>query len=480
MAAVCLLDFSPRRGEVAAVRLTEGEVTQTCVRRRPSTTLFERGPPPPLREGGIAFPSRGSARTARAMASRFAQRLAGALVIVGIAAIAVLLVDGRIDGAAIVLVGGIAAVLAAIGTREDGPVTEHPAVADGSILVREVFDAIVEPVLLVRAGMVTFANHAALALLGRHIVGEDVRVAIRHPAAADRLASAAASASEHPVELVGLGTPDQRWEMRTGEASDGARIVHLINQTGNYAAERMRVDFVANASHELRTPLASILGFIETLSDEAGDDPAVRTRFLKVMFDEARRMQRLVEDLISLSRIEAEKYRLPAEAVDLARLIDEVCAELLDGAGDRVRDIVTAVDTGLPSIVGDRAQLSQMLHNLVGNAMKYGRAGTPVTVRLAIDRSSMIRLSITDEGDGIAPEHIPRLTERFYRVDAGRSRTLGGTGLGLAIVKHIAERHRGRLDITSKVGTGTTVAVTLPPVDAVSSKGNAGVTQARA
>jgi two-component system phosphate regulon sensor histidine kinase PhoR len=121
-----------------------------------------------------------------------------------------------------------------------------------------------------------------------------------------------------------------------------------------------------------------------------------------------------------------------------------------------------------------------MLHNLVGNAMKYGRAGTPVTVRLAIDRSSMIRLSITDEGDGIAPEHIPRLTERFYRVDAGRSRTLGGTGLGLAIVKHIAERHRGRLDITSKVGTGTTVAVTLPPVDAVSSKGNAGVTQARA
>jgi two-component system phosphate regulon sensor histidine kinase PhoR len=280
--------------------------------------------------------------------------------------------------------------------------------------------------------------------------------------------------------LVGLGSPDQRWEMRTGDASDGARIVHLIDQTGNYAAERMRVDFVANASHELRTPLASILGFIETLTDEAGDDPAVRTRFLKIMFDEARRMQRLVEDLISLSRIEAEKYRLPAEAVDLATLIADVRAELIDGARDRARDVVLALDPDMPPIAGDRAQLSQMLHNLVGNALKYGRAESPVTIRLAMDRAGMIRLSITDEGDGIAPEHIPRLTERFYRVDAGRSRALGGTGLGLAIVKHIAERHRGRLDITSRVGTGTTVTVVLPPTETVSSKGNADVTQGRA
>ncbi|HEX8421753.1 MAG TPA: ATP-binding protein, partial [Sphingomonas sp.] len=257
-------------------------------------------------------------------------------------------------------------------------------------------------------------------------------------------------------------------------------IVHLIDQTGNYAAERMRVDFVANASHELRTPLASILGFIETLTDEAGEDPAVRTRFLKVMFDEARRMQRLVEDLISLSRIEAEKYRLPAEIVDLAKLIADVRAELLDVAGDRALDIAATIDPGVHGIVGDRAQLSQMLHNLIGNAMKYGRAGTPVTIRLAADRPNTIRLSIADESEGIAPEHIPRLTERFYRVDAGRSRSLGGTGLGLAIVKHIAERHRGRLDIASRVGVGTTVSVTLPAAETVSSKGNADVTQARA
>ena len=396
------------------------------------------------------------------MASRFAQRLIGALAVVAIAAIAIWLIDGALDGALIALVGGIAATLAAIGTREDGPAPAAAPDADAGLLVRETFDAIVEPILLVRTGIVTFANRAACALLGQHIVGEDVRVAIRHPAAAARLGSPA-PASDRPVELVGLGTTDQRWEMRTGETSDGARIVHLIDQTGNYAAERMRIDFVANASHELRTPLASILGFIETLGEEAGEVPELRARFLKVMNDEARRMQRLVEDLISISRIEAEKYRLPVTAIDLAELIDEVRTELQEAAGARGHDLLIALDNHVPSVTGDRVQLSQLLHNLIGNALKYGRAGASVTVRLGLDRSRMVRVAIQDEGEGIAPEHIPRLTERFYRVDAGRSRTLGGTGLGLAIVKHIAERHRGRLDIASKVGVGTVVSVTLPP-----------------
>jgi two-component system phosphate regulon sensor histidine kinase PhoR len=181
------------------------------------------------------------------------------------------------------------------------------------------------------------------------------------------------------------------------------------------------------------------------------------------MDDEARRMQRLVEDLISLSRIEAEKFRLPDQAVDLAQLVEDTREELADAAGDRGQDLVATLDRDLPAVSGDRVQLSQMLHNLMGNAMKYGRAGTPVTVELKRDPAGMIRLSIRDEGDGIAAVHIPRLTERFYRADAGRSRSLGGTGLGLAIVKHIVERHRGRLDIASQVGVGTTVVVTLPP-----------------
>jgi two-component system phosphate regulon sensor histidine kinase PhoR len=276
-----------------------------------------------------------------------------------------------------------------------------------------------------------------------------------------------------------LGTLDQRWEMRVGDTPGGYRVVHLIDQTGNYAAERMRVDFVANASHELRTPLASVLGFIETLSDEAGDDPQVRGRFLKIMFDEARRMQRLVEDLISLSRIEAEKYRLPDRAVNLAELIGEVRSELVEASDLRGRDVVVDIDPSVPPVTGDRAQLSQLLHNLIGNAMKYGRPGTPVTVRLEQEGTGMARIGVTDEGDGIAPEHLPRLTERFYRADAGRSRSLGGTGLGLAIVKHIIERHRGRLDIGSVIGRGTVVTVDLPLAPAaLSSNGNVSVTQA--
>ncbi|MEG3169862.1 ATP-binding protein [Sphingomonas sp. LB3N6] len=396
------------------------------------------------------------------MLSGFGLRTFWAIVVVVVAAVAVFVITRDVQGAIVALVGGIAAALVAAGTGDETPAPTDTTTATSSML-DDVLDAIVAPVMLVQDGRVTLANRAARTLLGTHILGEDARVAIRHPAAAERLGTPGPIDGERPIELVGLGTRDQRWEMRLGEASDGQRIVHLVDQTGNYAAERMRIDFVANASHELRTPLASILGFIETLREEAGEDAEVRARFLKVMDDEARRMQRLVEDLISLSRIEAEKFRLPDSAVDLAQLVADVCAEVADAAGDRGLDLVATLDPRLAPVSGDRAQLSQMLHNLIGNAMKYGRAGTPVSIDLKRDDLNMIRLSIRDEGDGIAAVHIPRLTERFYRADAGRSRSLGGTGLGLAIVKHIVERHRGRLDIASQVGVGTTVSVLLPP-----------------
>jgi two-component system phosphate regulon sensor histidine kinase PhoR len=400
------------------------------------------------------------------MGSRFVSRLRGPLVIALGAAIGVFLVDGRADGAAVTLVGAIAAALAAMGRGDEGRAAARQSGPDINVLLGEVLDVIAEPVLLVRGGIVTCANTAAKALLGRHIVGEDVRVAIRHPAAADRLGSAMPSPGR-AVELVGLGTPDQRWEMRTGETTDGARIVHLVDQSGNHAAEKMRVDFVANASHELRTPLASILGFIETLNEEAGENPGLRKRFLDVMFAEAQRMQRLVEDLISLSRIEAEKYRLPGDRLDLAELVEDVAAEIAAARSARAENVTVTIDPDMPEVIGDEPQLSQLIHNLIGNAMKYGRADTPVMVTLGLDRSGLLRFAVSDEGEGIAPQHIPRLTERFYRVDAGRSRSVGGTGLGLAIVKHIVERHRGRLDIVSKVGVGTTVTVTIPPAEAI-------------
>ncbi len=400
------------------------------------------------------------------MLQGFGSRTLSAIGIVLVAAIAVFLIDSGVEAALITLVGGVAAALVATGVGDQPIESPRPVpvpTAPPSPEIQEVIEAIVEPVLIVAEGRVTNANRVALGLLGKHIVGEDVRVAIRHPGAAERLASPMSGVPQGPINLVGLGTVDQHWEMHIGRAAGGQRIVQLVDQTGNYAAERMRVDFVANASHELRTPLASILGYIETLGDEkAGADPDVRARFLKIMFDEARRMQRLVEDLISLSRIEAEKYRLPDRAVDLGALIGEVRSELFDGQDVRSNDIVATIDPAVPPVIGDRAQLSQMLHNLIGNAMKYGRANTPVVVKLWRDPAGMVRISVADEGEGIAPEHVPRLTERFYRVDPGRSRAAGGTGLGLAIVKHIVERHRGRLDVASIVGTGTTITVMLP------------------
>ena len=342
-----------------------------------------------------------------------------------------------------------------------------------------VLEGIVEPVLVIASGRVEEANAAARDLLGTHILGQDVRLAIRHPAAAERLTAPPGTATPGPINLVGLGTLDQRWELRVTDIADGRRVVHLIDQTGSYAAERMRVDFVANASHELRTPLASILGFAETLSEDDDAPPEMRQRFLKVMVDEARRMQRLVEDLISLSRIEAEKYRLPDASVDLGMLLEEVLSELSDTHDPRAADMVLELADDVPQVTGDRVQLSQALHNVIGNAMKYGRPGTPVAVKLWRYPNGMVRLSVGDEGDGIAPEHLPRLTERFYRVDSGRSRAVGGTGLGLAIVKHVMERHRGRLDIASQVGRGTVVTMLLPAAPAaLSSKGNDSVTQA--
>ncbi|OQW48259.1 MAG: ATPase [Proteobacteria bacterium SG_bin6] len=416
------------------------------------------------------------------------------LVALGVAVVAIVagtMFGGGVEGVTVMLVGTVAAVLTAAGTGEsDAP---PPAPAPEPLApppdVRELLEAIGEPILLIEEGRVAQANSGARALLGGHIIGQDARLAIRHPAAAEALTAAALPdrGAPDPVSLVGLGTIDQRWEMRLTALSDGRRVVHLIDQTARDAAERMRVDFVANASHELRTPLASILGFVETLSDDkAGADPQVRARFLNVLLGEARRMQRLVEDLISLSRIEADKYRLPATPVDLALLIEEVHAELADGRDPRTENLIGEIDAGVPAVAGDRAQLSQLLHNLVGNAMKYGRAGTPVVTRLWRDTTGMVRITVADEGEGIPPEHLPRLTERFYRVDAGRSRGLGGTGLGLSIVKHIVERHRGRLDLHSVVGKGTTASIALPPIanpsapEAASSKGNINVTKARA
>ncbi|QJQ32495.1 ATPase [Sphingomonas lacunae] len=341
---------------------------------------------------------------------------------------------------------------------DDRPLEDQPRFA-------AFIDAISVPLLLVKDARVMIANNAARGLLGDFITGVDVRSAVRHPAAADRLANldrTDPATIATPIDLIGIGGPGARWEMRTMLLEDGSCLVALTDHSGRDAIERMRADFVANASHELRTPLAAILGFVETLSDPAaGGDAEVRQRFLGVIDKEARRMQQLVEDLLSMSRIEASKSQAPTERLEWGALIRQVVAELTAAGDKRAADVRMELGPAAP-ILADPAQMSQLLHNIIGNAMKYGRAGTPVTVRLGFVGGQMAELAVSDESEGIAPEHLPRLTERFYRVDSARSRSLGGTGLGLAIVKHVVERHRGRLDIDSVVGVGTTVKVRLP------------------
>ena len=360
------------------------------------------------------------------------------------------------------------------GIRGDLPVMSPPPMAPDyavDLLDRPEIDALIEalpqPAFIVSAGCIARANRATLALLGRHVLGQDVRLAIRHPAVTQHLAGDSAGTEPVSMELVGIGAADQSWELRIAPLSEQRQIVLLTDQSARQAEARMRVDFVANASHELRTPLAGILGFIETLNDrEAGNDVATRERFLSIMEGEARRMQRLVDDLMSLSRIEADKFRQPEQSVDLCALAQETAEVLARSGTPRAHDLALDLDLGCPLIRGDSGQISQLLHNLMSNALKYGRPGTPVAVTIQRDGEDAVRLAIADEGDGIAPEHLPRLTERFYRVDSSRSRAMGGTGLGLAIVKHIVERHRGRLRIDSVVGRGTTVSVMLPvPVD---------------
>ena len=238
-------------------------------------------------------------------------------------------------------------------------------------------------------------------------------------------------------------------------------LLALHDQTEARRVERMRADFVANASHELRTPLASLLGFIETLQGAAHDDPRARDRFLAIMREQAQRMARLIDDLLSLSKIEQTLHLKPEAQVDLVVAVAHVADTL--GPLAREHGVVITLEAPLSAVVsGDRDEILRVAENLIENAIKYGSAsGGPVAVSVGIVGADAV-FSVKDQGPGIAPEHLPRLTERFYRVDPGQSRMKGGTGLGLAIVKHIVARHRGRLEIESRPGEGATFLVRLP------------------
>jgi two-component system phosphate regulon sensor histidine kinase PhoR len=328
-------------------------------------------------------------------------------------------------------------------------------------------EALVDPALIVVGFTAVAANAAARQLFGDRITDSDLRLTLRHPAVLDALTDAVAGKARVQREVMGLGPGAEWWMVYAISSDDGRSLLMFDDVTQARITERMRVDFVANASHELRTPLATLSGFIETLQGPAAEDEPARHRFLDIMQREAQRMSRLIDDLLSLSRIEIDKHVRPASLLSLQGIVAEVGRTLAMRLEADRRRLEINETPNLPRIMGDRDQILQVLHNLVSNSLKYGRSGTPITVTVAPEpaapnQPASVRVSIADKGEGIAAEHLPRLTERFYRVDSQRSRQLGGTGLGLAIVKHIVERHRGRLEIESRQGEGTRVSVLLP------------------
>ena len=341
------------------------------------------------------------------------------------------------------------------------------APVDTAGLREEAQQASIEPIglpLVILSGeRITNANKAARALLGSHIVGQDARIALRHPEALRLLAMG----DGESLTIAGFVRARGLWQLTRRQIGPETWLIEMADRTAEADVSRAHTDFVANASHELRTPLAAIIGYVETLSEDGAPvDAATRRKFLGTVLREARRMESLVTDLMSLSQVEAEKHEVPTEPVELGALVRQVAGEAAALAGkDRVAVTVPAEQLTIP---GDRAQLEQLVRNLIDNALKYGGPGQPVVVSLAADAQAGFALKVTDHGPGIAPEHLPHLTRRFYRADPGRSRASGGTGLGLAIVKHIVERHRGRLDIASTLGQGTTVTAVFRHVGNVS------------
>jgi two-component system phosphate regulon sensor histidine kinase PhoR len=344
-----------------------------------------------------------------------------------------------------------------------------------------IVDGLPDPlVCLDRQRRIVRTNLAAALLLGSPGGAErDVSTVLRQPqllAAIDALLETGADGNfarpdQSVVDLVLDGPPelDMVAHLRRlpRAAADGSlALIVLHDTTALRRAERMRADFVANASHELKTPIAGLAGFIETLRGPAREDAAARERFLGIMADQADRMRRLVDDLLMLSRIEQHEHARPAAAVDLGRVLRSVLDLLQLKASSRKVGIEIDLAPDLPPAVGDHDELIIVFQNLIDNALKYTRPETRVRIEARRSGTDRVAVAVRDEGDGIPAAHLPRLTERFYRVDTARSRQLGGTGLGLAIVKHVVNRHRGRLDIQSAPGKGSTFTVTLPAADA--------------
>ena len=350
--------------------------------------------------------------------------------------------------------------------------------------LRRADEAIVErlpdPLIVLGADRAALRANAA----ARASFGTDMAAALRHPELRAAIERAFALRKTQSAQVT-LAVPVAREVRATAVflepplADGGTALVVLSDRSQERALERMRADFVANASHELRTPLASLIGFIETLRGPAADDPPAQARFLGIMAEQAARMDRLIDDLLSLSRIELVEHQVPTEHFFLSPLLARVVAGFEPRLAECKVTLQQDIAPDLPAVIGDEDQVAQVVQNLLDNALKYGAlkygalkcgreggilrlAATPSVAGDRWPARPGVVIAVSDNGQGIPRVHIPRLTERFYRVDAGRSRAAGGTGLGLAIVKHIVNRHRGQLAIESEEGKGTIVSVWLP------------------
>jgi two-component system phosphate regulon sensor histidine kinase PhoR len=393
------------------------------------------------------------------------------------------LIIGVILGGSVLLVGGsalfwalvaagLAALLIAQFVTFQEPVLRPPEqTADDPLaalppMTRVLLDQLPSPVMLLDEDeKVLFVNHSMRDVLGPGLDRKRAFQVLRNP---DVLAAIAEARRGFPTNVpFSVPVPVERhYQAYAARISISPSVTALLlhDLTVVKRSEQLRADFIANASHELRTPLAAVTGFIETLRGHARDDAVAREQFLDIMGVEANRMRRLIDDLLSLSRIEMNEHVKPEGRVDLDGVVRQAVAALKPLAAQDDITVTVEPEPGLPKVLGEHDELVQLFQNLAHNAIKYGHEGGRVWVTLGRAGTDQVFASVRDDGEGIAPNAIPRLTERFYRVDVKRSREKGGTGLGLAIVKHIVSRHLGRLAIESKPGQGSTFTVFLPSV----------------
>jgi two-component system phosphate regulon sensor histidine kinase PhoR len=381
---------------------------------------------------------------------------------------------------------GFAAIALAVLVREAAlPGVDEAALYDKSVMpvvadrvVEAVVSGLPDPAIALTADSLVMTFNTSMQQVTPGILrGEPISFALRVPDVLDAVRAVAVSRQIRRIEFFQRVPTDRWWEatitplVLPGETPAFDRSLVLLtlrDLTPMRRVEEMRADFVANASHELRTPLASLSGFIETLQGPARNDAPSRDRFLAIMKEQATRMARLIDDLLSLSRIEQKAHIHPDSPIDLVAIVNEVADGLSPLADEREVEIRIADQADSLIVSGDRDELIRVFENLIENALKYGAPGKRVDITLtrepAAGEARDAIVSVKDYGPGIAPEHLPRLTERFYRVDIGESRAQGGTGLGLALVKHILNRHRGRLMIESTPGAGANFSVRLPLV----------------